>query len=218
MTNVIVESYELIADSEKATGMKSYMRNQFEFFGIPRPERKVANTILLKEVDALPVNERIKLVRNLWKAPQRELQYFAMEAISRKKKEWPPNIHLLFDEMLLKKSWWDTVDFIAVNLCGPYLELFPEMKKQKLADWTGSKSFWMHRTAILYQLKYKARTDEKLLFTLCRRYAGEKEFFIRKAIGWSLREYSKTAPAKVRNLFREAEFSPLSVKEGSKYL
>ena len=218
MKNGIIASYELLADEAIASGMKKYMRDKFEFFGIPKPARIEPNKILLKETDKLSLTDRIKLVRSLWKSPQRELQYLGMEMIARKKKEWPQDIHLLFDEMLLNKSWWDTVDFIAANLYGPYLLLYPEMKKQKLAEWAASDSFWMHRTSIIFQLKYKEKTDEKLLFTLCKKYAAEKEFFMRKSIGWALREYSKTNPAAVRKLLNEVELSPLSVKEASKYL
>lgn len=81
-----------------------------------------------------------------------------------------------------------------------------------------SASFWMHRTAILFQLKYKESTDEQLLFRLCREYAGESEFFMRKAIGWALRQYSKTDPDAVRKFIHSVTLSPLSIKEASKYL
>lgn len=214
----IIASYALLADESKAAGMKKYMRDHFDFFGIPKPLRVDPNKILFKETDLLPVAERIKLAKLLWRQPWRELQYFAMEMISRKKKEWPLEIHLLFDRMILEKSWWDTVDFIAVNLYGPYFRLFPEMRKTKLAEWKAGNSFWLHRTSILFQLKYRELTDEKLLFSLCKHYAAEKEFFMRKAIGWALREYSKTSPAAVRTFLSQTECSALSRKEASKYL
>lgn len=218
MTDEIIAVYASLADPEKAKDMKAYMRNQFEFFGIPRPQRQLVNKDLLKQFDQLSMPDKKKTVKALWKAPQRELQYFAMEAISRKSKDWPEDIHGLFDYMLLNKSWWDTVDFIAAKCCGDYLKLFPEMKAKKLKDWTSSKDFWMHRTALLFQLKYKSRTDEKLLFRLCEKYARESEFFMRKAIGWVLREYSKTKPKAVAAFIQSTQLSPLSVKEGSKYL
>ena len=218
MTEKIITAYSLQADPERAVAMKAYMRDQFQFFGIPRPLRKELNKPLFLQFDQLPAAEKAKTVKALWKAPRRELQYFAMDAIIRKSKDWPANFHELFDYMLRNKTWWDTVDTIAVNCCGVYLRRFPEMKKKKLADWTSSDDFWLHRTAILFQLKYKEETDEKLLFQLCRDYARESEFFMRKAIGWALREYSKTNPTAVRRFIRDTPLSPLSVKEGSKYL
>lgn len=206
------------ADEEKASGMKKYMRDQFGFYGISKPQRILLNKPLFPVFDKLEDLQKKDVVRKLWKAPQRELQYFAMEAIARKSKTWPEDVHLLFDEMILNRSWWDTVDFIAVNLCGAYLKLHPELTATKVKTWTGSKDFWMHRTAILFQLKYKQTTDKELLFSLCHKYAAVDEFFIRKAIGWALREYSKTNPSAVRKFISSTKLSPLSVKEGSKYI
>jgi 3-methyladenine DNA glycosylase AlkD len=218
MTKDLIKAYSLHADSERAVAMKAYMRDQFEFYGIPRPLRNEINKQFFVQFDNLSSADKIKTVKALWKAPQRELQYFAMDAIVRKSKDWPVKFHELFDYMLQNKSWWDTVDTVAVNCCGEFLRRFPELSKQKLSDWTSSGDFWLHRTAILFQLKYKNQTDEKLLFRLCSKYAGESEFFLRKAIGWALRQYSKTNPGAVRKFIRDTNLSPLSVKEGSKYL
>ena len=210
--------YSAHADEALATGMKKYMRNLFDYYGIKKPKRVELNRPLFKVFDAMEEREKEEVVRKLWKLPQRELQYFAMEAIARKPKLWDENIHRLFDEMVLAKSWWDTVDFIAANCCGAFLKLHPGKTAGKIKTWTSSPDFWMHRTALLFQLKYKANTDEVLLFSLCRKYALEKEFFIRKAIGWVLREYSKTNPAAVKKFISSTKLSPLSIKEGSKYL
>jgi 3-methyladenine DNA glycosylase AlkD len=210
--------YGAHADAEKALAMKKYMRDQFAFYGISKPERIILNKPLFLAFDKLDSMQKQEVLRKLWKAPQRELQYFAMEAIARKPKTWPDDIHQLFDEMILSASWWDTVDFIAVNLCGAYLKLHPEMTVMKVKTWIDSSDFWMHRTAILFQLKHKQSTDIELLFSLCRKYASVNEFFIRKAIGWALREYSKTNPSAVRRFISTTKLSPLSVKEGSKYI
>lgn len=214
----VIAAYNKVADAEKAIAMKAYMKGHFDFYGIPKPIRKIVNTALFKEFDLLEEVEKIAIVKTLWKAPQRELHYFAVEAIARKPKLWPVDIHLLFDEMILHKSWWDTVDTMAVWCCGVFLQQHPEFTKQKIKTWTDSDSFWMHRTALLFQLKYKGATDVKLLFRLCEKYASQKEFFIRKAIGWVLREYSKTNPDSVADFIDQTALSPLSIKEGSKYL
>jgi 3-methyladenine DNA glycosylase AlkD len=218
LVSTITDIYADLAHEERAKQMRAYMRNQFDFYGIPKPERAVVNKGLFKQFDQLSYPQKEKLVKALWKRPQRELHYFAMEAIARKPAAWLPEAELLFDEMLLTHCWWDTVDFIAVHCCGAYLQLHQEAVPRKVKQWTSHDSFWMHRTALLFQLKYKSKTNEKLLFSLCTKYAREQEFFIRKAIGWVLREYSKTNPAAVQDFIASQPLSPLSIKEGSKYL
>lgn len=218
MFEIIIESYSEYADPVKAVGMKAYMRNQFEFFGIPKPQRLEINKILFKEFLTLDYTTQQSVIKKLWKQPQRELQYFAMEAFYKARKNWDKQADQLLDFMITNKSWWDTVDYIADKCCGYYLQKFPGETKRKVKEWTSHESFWMHRTALLFQLKYKSETDTRLLFELCNRYAGESEFFLRKAIGWVLREYSKTDPGAVRKFIGASKLSPLSVREGSKYI
>lgn len=127
------------------------------------------------------------------------------------------HIHLLH-ELIIRKSWWDTVDGIAIGLVGNLASLFPELIPEFLNPWSTDENMWLRRTAILFQLHYKARTDEQLLYRYIRQNAESKEFFIQKSIGWALREYSKTNPSSVRDFIELNTLSKLSVREGSKYL
>ncbi|MEN2766316.1 DNA alkylation repair protein [Ornithinibacillus sp. 16A2E] len=94
----------------------------------------------------------------------------------------------------------------------------PEVIQEKIEKWSTDSNMWLRRTSILFQLKYKKYTNEQLLYTYIRRNANSREFFIQKAIGWALREYSKTNPESVKNFIAENELAKLSVREGSKYL
>jgi 3-methyladenine DNA glycosylase AlkD len=120
--------------------------------------------------------------------------------------------------MITNKSWWDTVDFIATKLVGTYLVLYPCERKNYVNKWINSGNIWLQRTAILFQLKYKEQTDFELLTYIIRQLNHTDEFFINKAIGWALREYSKTNPVKVKEFIDSVQLSNLSIKEGSKYL
>ena len=118
--------------------------------------------------------------------------------------------------MIINKSWWDTVDMIASHLVGTHFKRFPGLIPAYTEKWMASGNFWLQRTALLFQLKYKKETDVELMSDLIKRLAGEKEFFIRKAIGWVLREYSKTDPEIVINFVENQQLSNLSRTEALK--
>ena|ERR1051326_2416792 len=200
------------ADAHMAAGAKAYMRNQFEYFGIATPQRR-AITRKFIEQHGLPQQKNVSpLVKQLWKLPQREFQYFAMELLENKK-ILNTNIGLL-EYMVVNRSWWDTVDFISPKLIGPYFKQHPQLIRPKTKQWMKSENMWLMRSALLFQMKYKSATDEKLLYSLIRQSAHHENFFIRKAIGWALREHSKTFPASVKKFVKiNPQLSSLSKKE-----
>ena len=119
--------------------------------------------------------------------------------------------------LILITQWWDIVDAVAINLVGKVM--FSNHKfKQILNSWIKHKNMWIRRTAILCQLKYKLNTNQDLLYKLILMSAKEEEFFIRKAIGWALREYSKTNPKSVKKFIKKnsSKLSSLSIREGVK--
>ena len=120
--------------------------------------------------------------------------------------------------MIVNKSWWDTVDYIAVKLVGKHFENFPELIPKHIKTWNSSGNLWLNRTAILFQLQYKKKTDINLLFDIIEKQAGSREFFIQKAIGWVLREYSKTDENAVRKFVMQTNLSSLSKREALKWL
>ncbi|MGF2618330.1 DNA alkylation repair protein [Rossellomorea aquimaris] len=206
------------ANKDNAEPMKAYMRNQFEFLGIRTPERKIVLRDFLKENGAPSLEELPEIARTLWKQPEREFQYLALALLDKNRNRLQPEHLSLIEELIVTKSWWDTIDTIAARIAGFVIKKFPVEGGVFLEKWIASDNFWLNRTAILYQLSYKEETDEDKLFSYIKQHASSKEFFIEKAIGWALREYSKTAPEKVAGFIEEEELRPLSKREGLKHL
>jgi 3-methyladenine DNA glycosylase AlkD len=127
------------------------------------------------------------------------------------------DIHAL-EHFIVTKSWWDTVDLIASNAVGRYMLQFPEKRDTTIDHWRKSDNIWLNRSCLIFQLKYKDQTNFKLLKSLIQQYQFENEFFIQKAIGWSLREYSKTNPEGVRDFIEAIGLKGLAYREGGKYL
>jgi 3-methyladenine DNA glycosylase AlkD len=203
------------ADPEKAAGMKAYMRGQFDFYGLPTPLRsQLCRNHMKKELP--PYSALAGIVKESWKRPQREWQYFAIELVAALKKQWKEELAGLIEFMITHKSWWDSVDNIAGALAGPYFQIFPDRMKKITGKWNRSGDLWLQRSSILFQKAYKQDTDRELLSRYIVRLAGSREFFIQKAIGWALREYSKTDPAWVLDFVKNHSLSPLSRKEALK--
>jgi 3-methyladenine DNA glycosylase AlkD len=124
----------------------------------------------------------------------------------------------LLEFTIVNKSWWDTVDGIAGWLVGPLFKKYPELIGPKTTQWMNSGNIWLQRTCLLYQLNYKKSTDTEILFRFIEELSGETSFWIRKAIGWILREYSKTNPDTVLKFVNSHQLSALSRKEALKVI
>ncbi|MNI03646.1 DNA alkylation repair enzyme [compost metagenome] len=194
------------------------MRDQFSFLGIRSPERVALTKAFIKEYGTPEGDNLQAAVLELWRLPEREFHYTAMVLLEKKKKKSELSRIDLLEQLVVDNSWWDTVDFLASHLIGAQFTLFPELIPSYTQRWIESDNMWLQRTAILFQLGYKKRTDTDLLWSFIRHTADSKEFFIRKAIGWALREYSKTDEAAVRRFLDETQLSPLSVKEALKFV
>ena len=212
----VISAFKNAADPEAASAMEKYMRNKFKFYGITSPTRKELSKSFFSKSTLPPFEEIPAIVKHLWNLPQRELHYFAMELMAKYKKQFEPDTIELIEFMTLNNSWWDTVDYIAAHLAGAYFQKFPDKTNSITGKWNHSDNFWLQRMSLLFQLKYKDKTNTELLSKYIRHLAREKEFFIRKAIGWMLREYSKTNPKFVKKFIDENELSALSKKEGLK--
>ena len=204
----------LAADPGTARAQEAYMRNRFAFHGVKTVRRRELQKEFLK-TENLPPKERLEeIVKCLWEKPEREYQYFAQELFFRYRKELETADISLLEYMITTKSWWDTVDFLAAKLVGAYLQEYPQLRREYVEKWLKSGDLWLQRTAVLFQLKYKKETDAALLASTIRWLLGSKEFFINKAIGWALREYSKTDPSWVVDFVENTELSRLSRMEG----
>jgi 3-methyladenine DNA glycosylase AlkD len=209
-----------LADPAKAPAMAAYMKTAQPFYGVPTPIR----TLILREVRDrfVPLDQKSyeRNVLALWKLPYREERYCAI-AYARQHTEFiTPSALRLYERMIRDGAWWDFVDEIAVNLVGGVLGNFRPETRPMIERWIDDPDMWIRRTAILAHLKHKNATDAAQLFDHCLRRAHEREFFIRKAIGWALREYSKTDPRAVRAFLAKnrQRLSKLSFDEGSKHL
>lgn len=209
------EAFEPHADQDRANGMTNYMRNQFPFVGIQTtPRRKLARAAL----SGLPrpsEREVVEASTALYQLAPREYQYAAVELVAANVTGCSPAFVDHLEWMVTTKSWWDTVDGLASAAAGPLVLQHPALV-ETMDRWIEHENIWLVRTAILHQLRYKSRTDTARLFAYCKRRAEEREFFIRKAIGWALREYSKTDPNAVREFIHsnESVLSGLSKREG----
>jgi len=216
--NPLKEAFENNADPAKALQMKAYMRGQYEYFGIASPERKIIFAEHKKQYGLIPgeyLNETVKIC---WQAPEREYQYFAMEMLNKVSKKCKPESIHLYEYLITEKSWWDTIDYIAANLVGSYFKKYPEVIHSKTTEWMDSENIWLQRTCLIFQLKYKNQLDTKLMEAFIFRLKDSKQFFIRKAIGWILREYSKTNQEYVKNFVQNNSLSGLSRTEALKWM
>ena len=205
-----------VANPDDAVAMKAYMKNKFEFLGVKTSaRRKLAKTFFKQGIDfVIDWN----FINEAWNNPYRELQYAALDYLEIRKKLLTPSDLPRLKKLAQTKSWWDTIDFLD-RLVGSIIARFPETKEIILA-WSCDEDIWLRRLAIDHQLLRKEKTDTELLEKILVNNLGQTEFFINKAIGWALRDYSKTNPDWVRDFIERyrAEMAALSIREGSKYL
>jgi len=206
------------ADPQKAAPMKRYMRDQFEYLGIKAPDVGILLKQHIREHGLPPLAELDTVLRDLWALPQREFQYAANGLLEKFEGELPPEFIETLEYLLVTKSWWDTVDAIAAGTLGVHFKRHPKVRKKYLANWRKSDNFWLRRATILFQLGYKKDTDFELLCDIIRGNLGSQEFFINKAIGWALRQYTRVDPEGVRDFVAATPLQPLSAREALKWL
>jgi 3-methyladenine DNA glycosylase AlkD len=218
-------SYELekafneSSNTENAASMTKYMKNNFQFFGIKTEERRrIFKNIWTENKKEVSENTR-EIALSLYSKKERELHYCAIEILIKNlKNNYIKEDILLIEKLITTNSWWDSVDFLAKYLLGNYLLQFPEETNSVTLKFSTSENMWLNRSAILFQLGYKEKTNFDLLKLVCEKHKMSTEFFIQKAIGWALREYAKTNPEAVRNFVSNSNFKKLSEKEALKNL
>lgn len=210
--------YEEHRNAKNAGPMEKYMKDRFPFLGIKKPLRAELEKRFYVESQILKKPFDSGFVMMLWNLPEREYQYTALGYIGKYSKNLGSDSLVLLKNLIIEKSWWDTVDTLAAHPVGTLVSRFPEELLVEIDGWATSDNMWLRRTAILHQLRYKENTDEQRLYLYIKQNAASKEFFIQKAIGWALREYSKTNPNSVQEFILGAELAALSRREGSKYL
>jgi 3-methyladenine DNA glycosylase AlkD len=194
----LINICDLHADPLRAKGMKAYMKDRAEYFGISSPLRKELIKTFKTEFKLSNDSKLWDLVELLWKDEHREMQYIALDILRPFTKKMNCEQIPILENMIVTKSWWDTVDSIAPNLVGLIFKANLPCRDQYVYKWIDSDNMWLQRSAIIFQLKYGKDTDVDLLLEAILKHDDSKEFFIRKAQGWALRQYSKIDPELVR--------------------
>jgi 3-methyladenine DNA glycosylase AlkD len=215
----LVATYGAARDPAAAAPMRAYMRDQFPFLGIPTTRRRPLSREVLEGLPRPAEDDLRAVALACWELPEREYQYFACDWLRRHAAVCSPAFLDTARILITTKSWWDTVDALAAHLVGPIVARHPATVTTMDA-WLADENMWLARTAILHQLGYAEQTDADRLFRYCLARAGHPDFFIRKAIGWALRQYAKTDPVSVRSFVtaHASQLSPLSKREALKNL
>ena len=204
-------------NEEQAQKMSKYMLNKFEYIGIKTPERRKIFKNFFKEYKN---EEKIdwEFVNKCWENKYREFQYIAADYLKNMKDKLTRDDIPKLKQLILKKSWWDTIDNLDMTIGA--LALKDSNVNKILLEWSLDENIWLRRIAIDHQLLRKEKTNTELLEKILKNNLGQTEFFINKAIGWTLRDYSKTNPEWVKNFIEEnkEKMAKLSIKEASKYL
>ncbi len=214
----IAATFEARRDAAQAQPMAAYMRHQFPFLGIPTPARRPLLREALAGMEPPTEADLRALAALLWAKPEREYQYAACDILGRWQGRCGPGFLPVAKTLITRKSWWDTVDSLAARVVGPIVRRHRELAATMDA-WLTDDQMWLARTAILHQLAWKGQADSDRLFRYCAARATDREFFIRKAIGWALREHSKTDAEAVRAFVAaHPELSGLSQREALLWL
>lgn len=213
MQHPITSVFEENSNPKIAEGQKAYMKNRFEFFGLKTPLRRELQKPFLLKGNLPNKTDAFEIVLKLWDAPQRELHYFAQELFFKYKQQLEVSDISVIECLIGHNAWWDTVDFIATKPLAVYFKKFPDQRENIVQKWLSTGDIWFQRSALLFQLKYKTEIDLELMSSTILTLKDSKEFFIKKAIGWILREYSRIDAQWVLNFVNQNELQALSKRE-----
>jgi len=212
----IIDVFYQNRNEELAVPMAKYMKNKFTFLGIKTPERReLARDFISESKKAGEIDW--DFIYKCFELPEREFQYLALYYMDTVKKLFTVEDLDRIEGLITNKSWWDSMDSIS-PIVGYICLKYPNIKEEVIDSWIFSDNIWLKRVSILFQLKYKKKTDREFLAKAIVNNSNTSEFFVNKAIGWALREYSKTDKNWVRDFIKNNELSQLSIKEGSKYI
>ena len=210
--------FETHTDPKAAKSMAAYMRDQFEYLGIKSQKMGELQRQFYTEHGLPPLIELDGILHELWSLPQREFQYVGVGLLAKFREMIPAEYVETMEFLIVNKSWWDTVDSLAGGSVGFHFKRYPDVREPTLGRWRRSENLWLRRTCILFQLDYKKETNFDLLKEIICENLGSKEFFINKAIGWALRQYTRIDPDGVRAFVAATPLHPLSAREALKWL
>ena len=200
--------------------MAAYMKTDMPFYGVQKPGRSEVVRLLRKQFPVANNTTYRAMVSALWEQPHREEKYVAINVATKNAQFVTTDNMDLYRRLIVEGAWWDLVDEVAIGCVGIAYLRERAAAEPTIEAWVDDEDIWLRRTALISPIKHKADTDHEMLFDHCLRRAHEKEFFIRKAIGWTLREYAKTDPDRVRKflLAHRERWSGLTFREAAKHL
>jgi 3-methyladenine DNA glycosylase AlkD len=203
-----------LADPERAQQMSSYMRGKFEYLGIATPVRRAAAVPIIRAFKPADALSLLDASRSLWSMPEREYQYAGLDLLDCHEKLLTTKELPALLKLVEEKSWWDTVDSLA-GVIGRIVRQEKQAGQLLMDRCVEAKNLWVRRVAMLHQLGWRGETDTARLFGYAERLAPETDFFIRKAIGWALRDYAKHDRTAVEEFVRQRQdqLSPLTCRE-----
>jgi 3-methyladenine DNA glycosylase AlkD len=218
--NQLEALFEPFRNAKRAESAQAYLKDQFPFIGMETTIRRNAQKSWLDSLKNIEERTiRWEIIRALWEKEERDYHHVAIDYLN----SWPKHYFSPQDAQELEwilhtNSWWDSVDSIASNYLGKWAKMYPEKARNTFEKWRYHESFWMQRSCLIYQLKYKDQVDIDYLEDLIQQLNSNKEFFIQKAIGWSLRQLSKFKPDDVIQIIANHPIKGLALREASKYL
>jgi 3-methyladenine DNA glycosylase AlkD len=214
----LTEALGSAADPQRALQMRAYMKDRFEFLGVPAPERRRLAAPFMASMKGAGQERLLEVARTLWALPYREYAYVAADLLRRHERTLAPSALGALRDLVTTQSWWDGVDPLS-HVVGTIVRTNPDVADQ-MDRWAADADLWVVRVAIIHQLGWKSDAEPERILGYCASQARHPDFFVRKAIGWALRDLARTFPDEVR-AFVEAhrdELSPLSVREATKHL
>jgi 3-methyladenine DNA glycosylase AlkD len=216
----INDAFKKSSDELIGRGQEAYLKNKFQCHGIKAPERREIQSIYYSRFKSFAPNDKILVIDALWRLPHRECHMCALDLSKYYKEIITLDYIHYWEEKIITNSWWDSVDFIAPHILGKILLKDGDNQRKFAYKWAESENLWLKRSALIFQLKYKKLTNFELLEEMILGLNPSKEFFINKAMGWSLREYGKVNPKWVSNFIHQHKelLSPLTIKEGMRII
>ena len=216
----VSSSLAAAANPEKANAMARYMKTEMPFYGVQKPGRTPILRHVVKEFPPADRDEYEEIVLALWDLPHREEKYIAQGVAVSHREHLVPESLPLYRRFVVEGGWWDFVDEASTHMIRQVIINQPTQTWPTVDTWIGDDDMWLRRSAIICQVGAKENTDAERLFRFCEQRAFEEEFFIRKGIGWALREYAKTDPDAVAAFVTDhhEQLSGLSYREATKHI
>lgn len=220
LTAFVQHEFASLANPDDAGPMAAYMKTDMPFYGIKKPARMPVCRSMVKQFPATSRKAYRDAVLALWNLPHREEKYAALQYARSFKAYIDAKSLPLYQRLIREGAWWDLVDEVATQILYQVIKAEPATAWKRIDGWVDHRDMWLRRSSIICQVKLKDETDTKRLFDICQRRMHEDEFFIRKAIGWALRQHAYTDADAVRAFLKrhEGELSKLSYREAAKHL